>query len=95
MYSFGYFPGVRLLYGDVSEPSISSIFKGWTYSMKYFILYIQPLKMELIEGSETSPYNNRTLGKYPKEYIQDSKHGESLKSRLRNIDCKEASFVAC
>jgi hypothetical protein len=45
------------------------------------ILYIQPLKMELIEGSETSANNNRTPGKYPKEYIQYSKHGESLKSR--------------
>ena len=29
MYSFGYFPGVRLWFADVSEPSISSIFKGW------------------------------------------------------------------
>ena len=46
-----------------------------------YILYIQPLKMELIEGSETSANHNRTPGKYPKEYIQDSKHGESLKSR--------------
>ena len=36
----------------------------------YFILYIQPLKMELIEGSETSANHNRTPGKYPKEYIQ-------------------------
>ena len=32
--------------------------------------YIQPLKMELIEGSETSENHNRTPGKYPKEYIQ-------------------------
>jgi len=47
----------------------------------YFILYIQPLKMELTECSETSANHNRTPGKYPKEYIQDSKHGESLKSR--------------
>ena len=38
--------------------------------MKYFILYIQPLKMELIEGSETSVNHNRTPGKYPKEYIK-------------------------
>ena len=37
----------------------------------YFILYIQPLKMELIEGSETSANHNRTPGKHPKEYIQD------------------------
>ena len=66
MYSFGYFPGVRLWFADVSESSISSI---------------QPLKMELIEDSETSANNNRTPGKYPKEYIQYSKHGESLKSR--------------
>ena len=36
----------------------------------YFILYIQPLKMELIEGSEKSTNHNRTPGKYPKEYIQ-------------------------
>jgi len=35
----------------------------------YFILYIQPLKMELIKGSETSANHNRTPGKYPKEYI--------------------------
>ena len=27
---------------------------------------------------------NRTPGKYPKEYIHDSKHGESLKSRNTN-----------
>jgi len=48
----------------------------------YFILHIQPLKMEQIECSETSAYNNQTPGKYPKEYILDSKHGESLKSRI-------------
>jgi hypothetical protein len=48
----------------------------------YFIPHIQPLKMELIECSETSAYNNKTPGKYPKEYIHlDSKHGESLKSK--------------
>jgi len=40
------------------------------------------LKMELIEGSETSENYNRTPGKYPKEYIQYSKHGKSLKSRI-------------
>jgi hypothetical protein len=40
------------------------------------------LKMELIEGSETSANHNRTPGKCPEEYIQDSKHGESLKSRM-------------
>jgi hypothetical protein len=37
--------------------------------------------MELTEGSETSANHNLTPGKYPKEHIQYSKHGESLKSR--------------
>jgi hypothetical protein len=32
MYSFGYFPGVRLWFADVSKPSVSSIFKGWVWS---------------------------------------------------------------
>jgi len=41
--------------------------------------------MELIEGSETSVNHNRTPGKYPKEYIQDSKHGESMKSRRKAV----------
>ena len=49
----------------------------------YFILYIQPLKMELTEGSEASANHNRMPGKYPKEYIQDLKHGESLKSKMQ------------
>ena len=40
--------------------------------MKYFILNVQPLKMELIEGSETLGNHNRTPGKYPKEYIQSA-----------------------
>jgi len=43
------------------------------------------LKMELIEGSETSANYNRTPGKYPKEYIQYSKHGDSLKSRIETF----------
>ena len=38
MYSFGCFPGVWLLYANVSEPSVGSIFKGW--------------KMELEDGND-------------------------------------------
>jgi hypothetical protein len=45
------------------------------------VLYTQPLKMELTEGSETSANYNLTPGKYPKQQMQYSKHGESLKSR--------------
>ena len=47
-----------------------------------FVAYIQPLKMELTQGSETSANYNLTPGKYPKEYIQYSNHGESLKSSM-------------
>ena len=39
--------------------------------------------MEPIESSETSAYNNTlTPGTYPKEKKLQSKHGESLKSRV-------------
>jgi hypothetical protein len=39
------------------------------------------LKMDLTEGSETSAKLNLTPGKYPKENIQVSEHGENLKSK--------------
>jgi hypothetical protein len=58
MFSFGYFPGVRLSFADVSEPSVRSIFKD---RIKNIL--------------------NLTPGKYPKENIQVSEHGENLKSR--------------
>ena len=59
-----------MLIADVSEPSISSIFIGrW-------------MKMELIEGSETSAISIMTPGNYPKENILHTEHGESLKSRV-------------
>jgi hypothetical protein len=35
MYSFGYFPGVRLWFADVAEASVSSIFKGWVWRTEY------------------------------------------------------------
>ena len=44
--------------------------------------------MELTQGSETSANYNLTPGKYPKEYIQYSNHGESLKSRIVNCTLK-------
>ena len=69
--------GLPTFRNPLSVPSSRAGCKVW--------IYIQPLKMELIEGSETSENHNRTPGKYPKEYIQDSKHGESLKSRKQNM----------
>jgi len=39
------------------------------------------MKMDLIEGSETSEIINQTPGNYPKENLLYSVHGESQKSR--------------
>jgi hypothetical protein len=41
--------------------------------------------MDLTEGSETSAKLNLTPGKYPKENIQVSEHGENLKSRTKYL----------
>ena len=60
-----------MLIADVSESSISSIF-------------ILPMKMEWIEGSETSAISIVTPGNYPKENILHTEHGESLKSKKNN-----------
>ena len=43
------------------------------------------MKMELIEGSETSAISIVTPGSYPKENILHTEHGESLKSRILQI----------
>jgi len=40
------------------------------------------MKMELIDGSETSAIINQTPGNYPKGNLLYSVHGESLKSRI-------------
>jgi len=40
------------------------------------------MKMEPIEGSETSAIINQTSGNYPKGNLLYSVHGESLKSRI-------------
>jgi hypothetical protein len=37
--------------------------------------------MDLTEGSETSAKLNLTPWRHPQEHIQDSEHGENLKSR--------------
>jgi hypothetical protein len=65
MFSFGCFPGVSVMIADVSELSIGSIFIG--RSMQYCIDL--PMKMEPIEGFETSAIITQTPGKHPKENI--------------------------
>ena len=52
--------------------------------------------MEPIESSETSAYNNTlTPGTYPKEKKLQSKHGESLKSRIGNTLPLPLSVILC
>jgi len=43
------------------------------------------MKMEQKERSEMSAYKIQTPGNHPKESIQHSGHGESLKSRKQNL----------
>ena len=43
------------------------------------------MKMEQTEFSEMSAYKFQTPGNHPKESIQHSVHGESLKSRNLNL----------
>jgi len=51
--------------------------------------------MELIQGSETSANHNLTPGKYPKENVQYSNHGESLKSRIKILYDIIANSESC
>jgi hypothetical protein len=44
MFSFGYFPGVRLSFADVSEPSVRSIFKGWMKNILHPAFNLTPGK---------------------------------------------------
>ena len=67
---------------DIAKETLSNGIYSFGYfpGVTVYTVYIQPLKMELTQGSETSANYNLTPGKYPKEYIQYSNHGESLKS---------------
>jgi len=81
MFPFGLFPGVWVLIADVSEPSISYIFIGrW---MKY-LLHL-PMKMERIEGSETSAIRTQTPGNYPKENVLQVTSSWSLFIQLSHL----------
>ena len=46
------------------------------------------MKMEPIEGSETSAFRTQTPANYPKENILHIEHGESLKSRILDFYSK-------
>jgi len=49
------------------------------------------MKMEPIEGSETSAIINQTPGNYPKGNLLYSVHGESLRSRLLHLYGEETA----
>jgi len=55
------------------------------------------MKMEPIEGSETSAFINQTPGNYPKGNLLYSVHGKSLKSRkgLVLLICGEFEEIKC
>jgi predicted DNA-binding antitoxin AbrB/MazE fold protein len=67
MFSFGYFPGIRLSFADVSEPYVRSIFKG----------LMKPLKMDLTEGSETSTKLNTQKKIYKSIFVHCRFQSES------------------
>jgi hypothetical protein len=69
--TFGYFPGLRNLYADVSEHSVRPIFIGG----------LRKPHEDETECYETSAYKFLTPVKYQKVRIQHSVHGESFKSR--------------
>jgi hypothetical protein len=54
----------------------------------------QPWQRDLTEGSDPSAKLNLTQGKYPKENIQVSEHGENLKSSIVSFPHVLATFVA-
>jgi hypothetical protein len=49
------------------------------------------MKMEQIECSETSANINQTLGKHPKDSTLNTKHDESLKSRILHLFGEETA----
>jgi len=53
----------------------------------------QPMKMELTECSETSTYKIQKPGNHPKERIQHTEHGESLKSRRKTVRNRQVSIT--
>ena len=86
MLSFGWFPGVWILYADVSEHCLFHVHRQVGARTRTYL----PMKMEQTECSETSAYKIQTPGNHPKESIQHSGHGESLKSRINlpSLMCK-------
>jgi hypothetical protein len=52
------------------------------------------MKMEETECSETSAHKIQTPGIHPKERIQHSEHGESLKSRILKLSVEATAILS-
>ena len=75
--SFGWFPGVWILYAEVSEHSVYSFFIG--------LVFTRPTKKEQsVPKSQHIKFRRRDR---PKERIQHSEHGERYKSRMVRRYC--------
>jgi hypothetical protein len=73
-------PGFAEVESPISVPChIPSEYKYTDTSQPELFFLHLPMKMEPIEGSETSAFKHQTPGKYPKENILHKEHGESLK----------------
>jgi len=68
--SFERFPGVWILFADISEHPVCP-----------FLLLTPPMKTEHTEWPETSENTIQKLANNPKERMQHSERGKSLKSR--------------
>ena len=63
----------------------SSCINTLTISSQIFFLFTRPMKTEQTERSETSVHKNQRRRNHPKERIQQSPHGESVKSRINYV----------
>ena len=54
-------------------------------TLRSYLPFFLHLPMKMQQCSETSAYKIHTPGNYPKESIQLSKNGESLKSRPKHV----------
>ena len=79
---------MKLREGVIYTGSMVGPVPTWFQYKLHLLLHLSftshlPMKMEQIDGSETSAYINQTPGNYPKENTLYSAHGKSLKSRTR------------
>jgi len=59
----------------------------------HWLVVTKRQKITQMECSETPAYKIQTPGNYPKESIQHTEHGESLKLRKNNTFLKKITFL--